>query len=72
VLGRLGDGLREQDLMTHRRRRGRINPVSHWHSSEHNIATLADKINNHNHNLKAGVVNSSDTNTTISLDGMAR
>jgi hypothetical protein len=45
--------------------------VSHKHSSGHSIATLAGTITNHNQNITAGVANSSDTNTTVSLDGMA-
>ena len=46
-------------------------PVSHLHSSGHSIATLAGRINNHNQNIRGGVANSSDTNTSVSLDGMA-
>jgi len=44
---------------------------SHLHSSGHSIATLAGRTTNHNQNITAGVANSSDTNTTVSLDGMA-
>jgi hypothetical protein len=45
--------------------------ASHNHSSGHSIATLAGTITIHNQNTTAGVANSSDTNTTVSLDGMA-
>jgi len=45
--------------------------VPHSHSTGHSIATLAGTITNHNQNATAGVANSSDTNTTVSLDGMA-
>jgi hypothetical protein len=41
------------------------------HSSGHSIAILAGTTTNHNQNTKAGVANSSDTNTTDSFDGMA-
>ena len=46
-------------------------PCSHLHPSGHRIVTLAGRITNHNQNTTAGVANSSDTNTTVSLDGMA-
>jgi hypothetical protein len=45
--------------------------VSQWHSAGHIIATLAGTITNHNQKITAGVANSSDSNTTVSLDGMA-
>jgi len=45
-------------------------PVSHRHPSGHNIATLAGTITKYNQNIRAGVANSSDTNTTVSFDGM--
>jgi len=48
-----------------------IPPESHQHSSGHSIATLAGLITNHNQNITAGVANSSDINTTVSLDGVA-
>jgi len=46
-------------------------PASHMHSLGHSIATLAGWTTNHNQNVTAGVANSSDTNTTVTLDGMA-
>ena len=49
---------------------------THKYVSEHIIATLASTITNHNQNIKAAFANSNetnnrDTNTTVSLDGMA-
>ena len=44
---------------------------SHWQFSGHNIATLAGMVSNTIQNITADVANSSDTNTTVSLDGMA-
>jgi len=44
---------------------------SHLHFSGHSTATLVGRINNHNQNIITGVANSSDNNTTVSLDGMA-
>jgi hypothetical protein len=35
------------------------------------MATLTGTITNHNQNITAGVANSSDSNTTVSFDGMA-
>jgi hypothetical protein len=46
-------------------------PGSHRHSSGHSIATLTGRITNQNQNVTAGVANSSDTTTTVCLDGMA-
>jgi hypothetical protein len=46
-------------------------PVSQLHSSGHPIATLAGSITNHNQNTAVDVANSSDTNSTTSVDGMA-
>ena len=46
-------------------------PVSHLHSSGHSFATLAGTITNHNQNAIAGVANSSDISTKVSLDDMA-
>ena len=40
------------------------------HSTGHSNVTLARTITNHNQNTTTGVANSSDTNTTVSLDGM--
>jgi len=34
-------------------------------------ANLVGRITNHNQNIAAGVANSSDTNSTVSLGGMA-
>jgi len=48
-----------------------VSPESHQHSSRHSIATLAGCITNHNQNITAGVANSSDTTTTVSLSGVA-
>ena len=45
--------------------------LSHLHSSGHCIATLVGSVTNHNQNIITGVANSNDTNTTVSLDGMA-
>ena len=45
--------------------------VSHQHSSGHSIATLAGCITNNYQNITAGAANISDTNTTVSLDGLA-
>jgi hypothetical protein len=45
---------------------------SHRHSSGYSISTLAGRITSRNQNMTAGVANSSDTNTTVNLDGMAR
>jgi len=45
--------------------------VSQWHPLGHKIATLAGTITKHNQNATAGVANSSDTNSTVSLEGMA-
>ena len=47
------------------------NTGSCLHFSGHSTATLAGTITNHNQNTRAGVANSIDTNTTVSLDGMA-
>ena len=44
---------------------------SHLHPSGHCIATLAGRITNLNQNATTGVAKSRDTNTTVSLDGMA-
>ena len=41
------------------------------HSTGHSNVTLARTITNHNQNTTTGVANTSDTNTTVSLDGMA-
>jgi len=41
------------------------------HSLGHSIAILVGRTSNYNQNITAGVANSSDTNTTVSLDGMA-
>jgi hypothetical protein len=46
-------------------------PVSQLHSSGHPIATVAGRITNHNQDIAADVANSSDTNSTISVEGMA-
>jgi hypothetical protein len=46
-------------------------PGAHLHPSGHNLAALARTITNHNQNMTAGVATSSDTNTTVSLDGMS-
>jgi hypothetical protein len=45
--------------------------LSHTHPSGHSSATLAGTITNHNQMITAGVANSSDSNTTVSLDGAA-
>jgi hypothetical protein len=44
---------------------------SHQHPPGHSTATFAGGITNHNENITAGVANSSDSNSTVSLDGMA-
>jgi hypothetical protein len=49
----------------------RYPPLSHLQFSGHSIATLAGTITNHNQNIRAGDAKRSDTNTTVSLDGMA-
>jgi hypothetical protein len=46
--------------------------ASHLHSSGHTISNRVGKITNHNQNITAGVVNSSDTKITVSLDGMVK
>jgi hypothetical protein len=47
-------------------------PGSYLHSSGHSIATVAGRITKHNQNATAGVANSSNTNTRVSLEGMAK
>jgi len=49
-----------------------IPPSLHLHSSGQRSATLAGTINNHNQKIKTAVANSSDSNTTVRFDGMAR
>jgi hypothetical protein len=44
---------------------------SHVLSSGHINSTLPDRITNQNQNITTGVAISSDTKTTVSLDGMA-
>ena len=46
-------------------------PCSHLHPSGHSTATLAGRITNQNQNTTAGAANSSDTNNTVRLDGVA-
>jgi hypothetical protein len=46
-------------------------PGSFQHSTGHGIANLVGWITTQNQNITAGVANSSDTNTTVSLDGKA-
>jgi hypothetical protein len=46
-------------------------PGQHQHSTGQSTATIAGTITNHNQNIIAGDASSSDTNTTIRLDGMA-
>ena len=46
-------------------------PLSHVHFSGHSIATLTGTITNHNQNNTAGVAKSTETNTTVSLGGVA-
>jgi hypothetical protein len=43
---------------------------SHVHLSGHINSILAGRITNQNQNITTGVAISSDTNTTVSLDGM--
>jgi hypothetical protein len=44
--------------------------ASHLHSSGPNSSNFTGKISNHNQNITAGVVSSSDTKTTVTLDVM--
>jgi hypothetical protein len=44
--------------------------AAHLNSSGHTISNLVVKFTNHNQNITAGVVTSSDNKTTVSLDGM--
>jgi hypothetical protein len=44
---------------------------SHLHPSGHGTATVPGTISNHNQNAITATVNSSDTITTVSLDGVA-
>jgi hypothetical protein len=43
--------------------------LSHSHPSGHSTATLTGTITKHNQNITAGVANSMDSNTTVSIDG---
>jgi hypothetical protein len=45
-------------------------PASYQHSTRYCIANLVRWITTQNQNITAGLANSSDTNTTVSLDGM--
>jgi hypothetical protein len=49
-----------------------IPSVPHLHSSGQRSATLAGRINNHNQKIKTAVANNSNSNTTVSFDGMAK
>jgi len=46
-------------------------PGSYHHSTGHSIDSLVGWITTQNQNITEGLVNNSDTNTTVSLDGMA-
>jgi hypothetical protein len=46
-------------------------PGSFQHSTGHCVANLVGWITTQNQNITAGVADSSDTNTTVSIDGMA-
>jgi hypothetical protein len=49
-----------------------FNPTSlHLHPSGHSVTALVCWNTNQNQNITAGEANSSDTNTTVSLDAMA-
>jgi hypothetical protein len=48
-----------------------VSPGSYQHSTGNCIANLIGWITIQNQNITAGVENISDTNTTVSLDGMA-
>jgi hypothetical protein len=48
----------------------RYPPAQHLHSSGHAISNLVGKITNHNKNITAGIVSSSDTKITVSPDVM--
>jgi hypothetical protein len=45
--------------------------LRHVHFSGHTVVSVTCWINNLTQNMTAGVANSSDSNTTVSLDGMA-